>query len=204
MTGRLIAGLAAAVVLVAAPTATGAAAATSAAAATGAAGTAGAAGATGAAVVTVAVGRPWMARRTAPQDTYRWPLAGAPRVGRPFDPPETTYGRGHRGVDLVATVASPVLAAGAGTVVFAAPLAGRGVVSVQHADGLRTTYEPVTAQVGAGDAVGQGQPLGVLEAGHAGCPAAACLHWGVRRGAEYLDPLRLLGRWEVRLLPWQD
>jgi len=26
----------------------------------------------------------------------------------------------------------------------------------------------------------------------------------VRRGEDYLDPLRLLGRWQVRLKPWED
>lgn len=135
---------------------------------------------------------------------YGWPLPGLPRVGRGFDPPETTYGRGHRGVDLVAAAGSPVLAAGAGTVVHAGPLAGRGVVSVQHPDGLRTTYEPVTATVREGQSLAAGTPLGVLEPGHLGCAAPACLHWGVRRDREYLDPLRLLGRWPVRLLPFTE
>lgn len=135
--------------------------------------------------------------------TYRWPVPGPPRLGRLFDPPATRYGSGHRGVDLVAPTGSTVLSAGEGTVVFAGRLAGRGVVSIQHRDGLRTTYEPVTATVVVGAAVGAGQPVGVLEAGHPGCSAPACLHWGVRRGADtYLDPLRLIGRWEVRLLAW--
>ena len=85
-------------------------------------------------------------------------------------------------------------------VVFAGPLAGRGVVSVDHPGGLRTTYEPVRAVVTPGQRVLRGQQIGLLESGHAGCAAAACLHWGLRRGQDYLDPLRLLsGR--VRLLP---
>ncbi len=33
-------------------------------------------------------------------------------------------------------------------------------------------------------------------------PAAACLHWGVRREEVYLDPLRLIGHWQVRLKTW--
>lgn len=138
-----------------------------------------------------------------PSGAYRWPVPGQPVLGRLFDPPNTPYGRGHRGVDLVAPAGSAVLAAGDGTVVFAGPLAGRGVVSIGHPDGLRTTYEPVTATVTVGAAVRAGQQVGILQAGHPGCSASACLHWGVRRGAEtYLDPLRLIGRWEVRLLAW--
>lgn len=137
-----------------------------------------------------------------PRGDYNWPLAGSPRIGRPFQPPLSTYGPGHRGVDLVANTDASVLAAGDGTVVFAGELAGRGVVSVLHANGLRTTYEPVTPQVAQGAVVRRGQVLGELQAGHAGCPEAACLHWGLRRGDAYLDPLRLIGRWEIRLKPW--
>jgi len=122
-------------------------------------------------------------------------------VTRPFDPPPDRYGAGHRGADLAGTPGSPVLAAGDGIVVFAGMVAGRPVVSVDHAGGLRTTYEPVDAVVGAGQQVARGTVLGTLAAGHAGCPVAACLHWGLRRGEDYLDPLSLLEPPEVRLLP---
>ncbi|GAA2369670.1 hypothetical protein Cme02nite_62120 [Catellatospora methionotrophica] len=132
---------------------------------------------------------------------WRWPLAGSPRLVRRFDPPPQPWLPGHRGVDLAGAVESPVLAAGSGTVVYAGMLAGRGVVSVDHPGGLRTTYEPVTPLVKAGDTVAGGTPLGTLSAGHPGCPATACLHWGLRRGAIYLDPLAVLGLGRVRLLP---
>lgn len=127
-------------------------------------------------------------------------------VTRAFDPPEGPYGAGHRGVDLATTPGQDVRAAGAGTVVYAGPLAGRGVVSIQHADGLRTTYEPVLASVAAGGEVGMGQVIGTLETGHPGCPASACLHWGLKRvgltrGEVYLDPMLLLRQGPVRLLP---
>lgn len=95
------------------------------------------------------------------------------------------------------------MSAGVGTVVFAGRVAGRGVVSVDHANGLRTTYEPVEPAAEVGETLAAGQTLGTLSAGHPGCPAAACLHWGLRRGDAYLDPLALLGRGRVRLLPLQ-
>ena len=94
-----------------------------------------------------------------------------------------------------------MLAAGDGVVAFAGMVAGRPVVSVDSAGGLRTTYEPVDPSVRAGQPVARGSPLGTLLAGHGGCPAAACLHWGLRRGKEYLDPLLLLTPPRVRLLP---
>lgn len=133
---------------------------------------------------------------------FAWPVP-SPHVVRVFDPPPEPWLAGHRGVDLAVPPGSAVLSAGPGTVVFAGRLAGRGVVSVDHAHGLRTTYEPVEPVVQAGDELITGQALGTVSAGHPGCPAAACLHWGLRRGDAYLDPLALLGRGRVRLLPLQ-
>src|SRR3954469_24827134 len=130
------------------------------------------------------------------------PVGGELVVTRPFEPPANPYAAGHRGVDLAGPPGSPVLAAGDGLVAFAGMVAGRPVVSIDHADGLRTTYEPVHPSVGAGQAVARGSPIGTLAAGHTGCPSPACLHWGLRRGETYLDPLTLLRPPEVRLLPW--
>ena len=129
------------------------------------------------------------------------PLAAPITVTRAFEPPPAPYGRGHRGVDLAGDAGQPVVSAGAGTVGYAGLLAGRGVVTVLHAGGLRTTYEPVTATVRAGDAVDGGRPLGMLQTGHPGCPASACLHWGLLSGDTYLNPLSLLSPGPVRLLP---
>lgn len=141
---------------------------------------------------------------TAP-GSWRWPLEPVPRVVRPFDAPAGPYGPGHRGVDLDAGVGQPVLAAGAGVVAFAGTVAGRGVVSVAHADGRRTTYEPVAAVVAGGEAVIAGAPLGTVTAAPGHCLPGTCLHWGLRLGDIYLDPLGLVGAVEVRLLPvWGD
>ncbi|MEU2662847.1 M23 family metallopeptidase [Micromonospora sp. NPDC007220] len=132
---------------------------------------------------------------------FRWPLDGVPRPVRRFDPPPRPWLPGHRGVDLAAAPGATVRAAGAGTVLFAGLVAGRPVVTVGHSDGLRTTHEPVSPTVRPGETLAAGAPLGTLLAGHPGCPAPACLHWGLRRGADYLDPLALLGLGPVRLLP---
>lgn len=132
-----------------------------------------------------------------PAVVYSWPTGSPVPVVHGFDPPAQRWLAGHRGVDLEAA-ASPVRAAADGMVVFAGPVAGRPVVSVQHADGVRTTYEPVSPAVSAGQPVRGGEVLGTL-AGGGHC--AGCLHWGARRGTDdYLDPLSLLAR-PVRLLP---
>jgi murein DD-endopeptidase MepM/ murein hydrolase activator NlpD len=134
-----------------------------------------------------------------------WPLRPPPAVARGFDAPSPDWKPGHRGVDLPGSPGQPVYAAGAGTVVFAGPLAGRPVVSLAHPGGLRTSYEPVRAAVRPGQAVTAETVIGALEPGHAGCRAAACLHWGAMWGpasaAQYVDPLGLLKSTPVRLKP---
>ncbi|WP_406059031.1 murein hydrolase activator EnvC family protein [Micromonospora sp. NBC_00860] len=137
----------------------------------------------------------------APAGRFRWPLDGPPRPVRRFDRPPRPWLPGHRGVDLAAPARAVVRSAGPGTVLFAGLVAGRPVVTVGHADGLRTTHEPVQPAVHPGQPVTAGAPLGELLSGHPGCPTEACLHWGLRRGEEYLDPLALLGLGPVRLLP---
>ncbi|MCI2419205.1 M23 family metallopeptidase [Saccharopolyspora sp. K220] len=149
-----------------------------------------------------AVARP---AASVPDSRFGWPLAPPPAVARPFEAPEHEYGPGHRGVDLVGEVSQPVLAAGDGLVVYAGWMVDRNLVSIEHVDGLRTTYEPIAPVVAVGDQVTRGQPIGHLEPGHPQCtaePPGTCLHWGARRRLDYLDPLRLLGFGHVRLLPW--
>jgi murein DD-endopeptidase MepM/ murein hydrolase activator NlpD len=134
-----------------------------------------------------------------------WPLQPRPTVVRQFDAPTPKWQRGHRGVDLAGAPGQPVRAAAAGTVVFAGRLAGRPVVSIAHPGGLRTSYEPVDPAVRQGQAVATGFVLGVLTAGHPGCPVSACLHWGAMWGpaarADYVDPLGLVATTPVRLKP---
>jgi murein DD-endopeptidase MepM/ murein hydrolase activator NlpD len=156
------------------------------------------------AVAPAAAATPRAATSAAPGTDFVLPLPPPPVVLTPFAPPQNRYGAGHRGVDLAADVGAVVTAAGAGRVVFAGELAGRGVVSVEHDGGLRTTYEPVTSTVTVGSAVAAGAPIGTLQAGHPGCAPTSCLHWGARLPGEvYIDPMALLRGWQVRLWPWE-
>lgn len=120
-------------------------------------------------------------------------------VVRRFSAPVPDWQSGHRGVDILGQVGEVVSAAAGGTITYAGKLAGRGVVTVTHGE-LRTTYEPVSAEVRVGDKVAAGQAIGTLESGHA-CPGGTCLHWGLKRGDTYLDPLSMLADLSVRLLP---
>ena len=147
-----------------------------------------------------------LALPAAPASAASWlpPLPGRVQVVRGFEPPAQPWLAGHRGVDLAGRAGEPVLAAGGGVVAVAGSVAGILVVAVRHPDGLETTYQPVRAGVQRGQAVRAGQVLGRLVLAGSHCRPAACLHWGVRRGGAYLDPLGLLGPARVRLLPLGD
>lgn len=146
---------------------------------------------------------------------YGWPTGAEAAVMRPFDAPAQAWLPGHRGVDLLSTPGAPVRAAADGVVAFAGSVAGRPLLSVDHADGIRTTYEPVAATVAAGSPVRRGDVIGTLVADPRLAEAAATdpdsslathaagvLHWGARTGKDtYVDPLSLLRPVVIRLLP---
>ena len=123
---------------------------------------------------------------------YAPPLAGPVTVARSFAAPPALWAAGHRGVDLVAPDGAPVLAPADGVVTFAGPVAGRPVVVVSHPDGRRSSLEPVVGSVGVGDAVTRGHVVGTVADVATHCAPRRCVHWGVRAGESYLDPMSLL------------
>jgi murein DD-endopeptidase MepM/ murein hydrolase activator NlpD len=110
-------------------------------------------------------------------------------VLRAFDPPARPWLSGHRGVDIEAAFdGAPLLSPAAGTVSFVGTVVDRPVITIDHGNGLRSSFEPVASSLTAGAAVAEGEVLGQVQAGHCG-PAHRCLHWGVRRGEDYVNPL---------------
>lgn len=126
----------------------------------------------------------------------RSPIDGS--VVRGFHVGPSPWSPGHRGVDLRGSPGQQVLAAAQGRVHFAGSVAGRPSVSIDHGNGLRTTYTPVAPTVAEGDVVAAGDPVGTLLPGHC---QPACLHWGLTDGEDYFDPLRYLATRMVRLVP---
>ncbi|WP_084127202.1 M23 family metallopeptidase [Demequina sp. NBRC 110054] len=122
-------------------------------------------------------------------------------VVRGADIPAERWLPGHRGVDLATAVGADVLSPASGEVTFAGAVAGRGVVVIAvGTSGLRTTLEPVDATVVVGEAVTAGAQVGSVQevalvpgVGH--CAPEACLHWGLKRGDDYLDPLDWTEGW---------
>jgi murein DD-endopeptidase MepM/ murein hydrolase activator NlpD len=126
---------------------------------------------------------------------WTWPVEGP--VLRAFDAPENPFGSGHRGIDIAATIGTPVRAAAAGVVTFAGPVGGRLFVTVDHGAGLESTYSFLDAtSVRRGDAVADGHVIGRSGSGHAGGDTPH-LHFGVKLDDAYVDPLDYLGPVEV-------
>jgi len=153
-------------------------------------------------LLSVLLAAPGAGASGAGQPAAGWvPPITPPVVVRGFAPPAQPWLAGHRGIDLRTRPGGPVRAAGDGRVTHAGPLAGRGVVVVDHGP-VRTTYEPVEAAVALGQRVRAGALLGRVGRGAGHCGDGTCLHLGLRRGRTYLDPRLLLGARRVVLRPW--
>jgi murein DD-endopeptidase MepM/ murein hydrolase activator NlpD len=137
-----------------------------------------------------------------PRRDARWTTPAAPlRLLARFDLPAQPWLPGHRGIDLQTHVGQVVSAAGSGRVAFVGTVAGRPVLSIDHGQ-LRTTYEPVVSRLRVGQLVAAGDQVGTVGVGTGHCGDGGCVHFGLRRGAQYLDPLLLIGHTRARLRPW--
>jgi hypothetical protein len=165
-------------------------------------------GVTGVVVACVAlIGGPFAARAAAqePGVAGNWTPPVPGRVVRPFAEPIARYAAGHRGVDFAATAGVSVRAANDGTVSFAGDVAGSLHVVVAHDGGIRTSYSFLTrVDVRVGQLVRRGQVVGAAGGvgdGH----GAGVLHFGVRIGDRYVDPMVLFHPRDltqlVRLVP---
>jgi murein DD-endopeptidase MepM/ murein hydrolase activator NlpD len=134
---------------------------------------------------------------------WSWPVIG-PLI-RGFDPPDSPFGSGHRGIDIAAAVGSPVRAPAAGKVTFAGPVGGRLFMTIDHGGGLESTYSWLDALIARrGDLVSRGQPIGRSGTGHTS-EVVPHLHFGVKLLDVYVDPLdylRPVDVWRfIRLAP---
>jgi murein DD-endopeptidase MepM/ murein hydrolase activator NlpD len=125
---------------------------------------------------------------------WSWPVAGPRRLERAFDPPAHEYGAGHRGIDIGAAPGAPISSPADGIVLFAGPVAGRSVVTVDHGGGVVSSFDPVIPSVVTGTIVTRDTVIGHLEAGRSMHCVDGCLHLGARLGGVYIDPLPLFGR----------
>jgi Peptidase family M23 len=121
---------------------------------------------------------------------WAWPVTGA--IVRGFDPPDSPYGAGHRGIDIAAVLQTVVLAPDNGIVTFAGKVGGRLFLTIDHGGGLTSTSSWLTSVlVRKGDRVVRGQPVATTGWGHADL-SVPHLHFGVRLDGAYVDPLAYL------------
>ncbi|WP_281974267.1 murein hydrolase activator EnvC family protein [Microbacterium terricola] len=123
-------------------------------------------------------------------DGWRWPVEHVV-VTHEYQAPAHAYGPGHRGIDLRLDDERMLRAPADGVIAFAGQVAGRGVVTIDHGDGLVTTLEPAVTVLGVGSPVARGDV--VAEPGLGGHAAPGDVHFGVRRDGEYVNPRMLLG-----------
>jgi len=139
---------------------------------------------------------------------WGWPLTHPSRplrrdVLRSFDPPDQPWLSGHRGVDLRASDGdgAAILSPTDGVVSFRGTVVDRPVITIDHGDDVKSSFEPVESDLKVGQSVRRGQRIGTLHPGH--CAVSVCVHWGVRQDGDYVDPLRFIQ--DLRpsiLLPW--
>jgi murein DD-endopeptidase MepM/ murein hydrolase activator NlpD len=122
--------------------------------------------------------------------TWQWPVVGP--VIRGYDPPSSPYGSGHRGIDIAAPYGSSVVAAASGTVSFAGPVGGKLYVTIDHGGSLASTYSFLSkVLVKKGTKVAAGQLIALSGFGHPG-ETPSHLHFGVKLGDSYMDPMLYL------------
>ena len=113
-------------------------------------------------------------------------------VIRGFDPPDSPYGSGHRGIDIAATVDMLVRAPAAGVVTFAGNVGGRLFVTIDHGGGLLSTCSFLSAVlVHRNDLVAEGEGVALSGTGHVG-DTTPNVHLGVRLNGQYVNPLDYL------------
>ncbi|MDO5746931.1 MAG: M23 family metallopeptidase [Actinomycetaceae bacterium] len=127
-----------------------------------------------------------------------WPTQTKAPVVRNFDPPAERWLAGHRGVDIEGHVGQVIVSPAQGVVAFSGVINHVGIVSIDHPNGIRTTYQPLHERIDAGSVVAKGQKIGVL----ASDPSGPRLHWGAKTGKyTYVNPMRLLYP-KIVLKPW--
>ncbi|MFT8927255.1 MAG: peptidoglycan DD-metalloendopeptidase family protein [Bifidobacterium sp.] len=114
-----------------------------------------------------------------------WPMS-RPVITQGFVAPATQWSAGHRGIDLHAQAGDDILAPVSGVVSFRGKVALKSVVSIARGS-LTFTFEPAATALPIGAAVIRGDAFASVGGESDHCESQ-CIHWGIRRGDEYIDP----------------
>ena len=123
---------------------------------------------------------------------WRWPLSGV--ITQRFGESLTKYGY-HQGIDIDGSTGDPVRAARRGRVVVAGSYdrCGGIEIHIDHGNGVVSWYRHLSRlDVRRGTVVQAGALIGRV--GSTGCSLGSHLHFAIRVGSTFVDPLRYLPR----------
>lgn len=141
--------------------------------------------------------------------SFRPPLDPPIKLINQYRQPNSDYSAGHRGVDYLVTMGQRVFAPADGQVWFSGKVVNRSLLSLSHAGGYLSEFEPLCSELKRGEAVFKGQEIGRVCKAEASyvphCSSATCLHFSLRSFGSYLSPLVLIGELNPsRLLPLKN
>ncbi|PJM72824.1 peptidase M23 [Bifidobacterium primatium] len=136
---------------------------------------------------------------------FIWPVRTSgsvdPPLARVFDNPAQPWLPGHRGVDIATGTGTQLVSPADGHIVFSGKVATKDVISIRHANGYTTTYEPSVSTLPKGAALRQGQEFGIVRGNSDHCDTT-CLHWGMKTGdRSYRDPVHEVHKRRIALKP---
>jgi len=138
------------------------------------------------AAAAAAQGAPTVGSGAVPAGGFIWPVQGL--LTSSFGP---RWGRMHEGIDIGAPGGTPIVAAAAGSVIFAGWLGGYGNLTlIDHGNGVATAYGHQAAFSVTSGPVSQGQVIGAV--GSTGNSTGDHLHFEVRINGAAVDPLGYL------------
>ena len=107
-----------------------------------------------------------------------------------FRAPLWQKGPGHRGLDIVVTEETQVVAPFDSGVQFVGKVVDRHVITLVSSSGLKASFEPVCSSLLQGQSVQQGEPVGNYcdpdESYEKHC--VSCIHFSIRNQYGYLNP----------------
>ncbi len=136
-------------------------------------------------------------RKTGPYEggQMEWPVPGYSRISSPYGyriHPILKTKKLHTGIDIPAPTGSKIVAATAGTVIYAGTLGGYGkAIMIDHGGGIVTLYGHNSTLVASeGQDVVRGQQI--AKAGSTGMSTGPHCHFEVRENGAYIDPMPYL------------
>jgi len=123
---------------------------------------------------------------------FTWPCPSSSRITSYFgdrEAPVAGASTNHKGIDIGAKTGAAIVAAESGEVIISSysPSAGNYIM-VSHGGSVSTVYMHCSEiYVSVGDKVSKGQTIGAV--GSTGYSSGPHLHFGIRAGGNYLNPL---------------